>query len=289
MGRKTDPEIAPRWFVVWLPFLFLSGFFFFEESGDVTGAALARAGVAAKVTGSPAEAFGRLLDMGPDHRAALTTRRMLASVLPKDVARDVVVERFQHWTGRTPASYQLGTAGAPAFPLLAALLDHEKERVRQQAAFALGDVGLQAAAAAPALEKLARRSPPDASSRAASSALGDVAPLGLSGWLLKIWYETPLAPAIGLLLAALAALVVQPRYFAMRTPEDLRRIVPPAWVAPVAAACAAALLAFGLTDLLGARFTVEADVWAIFAGVWSADAAWFSLGLRRRAGAPSPG
>ena len=283
MATKKGREFIAPWFVIWLPVVVIAGFIFVEEADDVGGAVLARAGVARKAAGAPAEAFGKLLDMGSDHRATLATRTMLASVLPRDVARDVAAERFQHWTSRTPASYQLGMAGAPAVPLLAGLLDHEKERVRQQAAQALGDVGLAASAAAPALERLAKLSPPDSSSHAARNALGDVAPYGLSGWAWKIWYETPLAPALVLLFGVLAAVVFYPRGLRRQSPEDLLSISPPSWVAPATAAAAAVFLAFALTDLLGERFTVEADVWALAAGGWSSCAAGVSMWIRRQA------
>ena len=288
MATKRGREFIAPWFVIWLPVVIIAGFIFVEEADDVGGAVLARAGVARKVAGAPAEAFGKLLDMGADHRATLTTRTMLASVLPRDVARDVASERFQHWTSRTPASYQLGMAGAPAVPLLAGLLDHGKERVRQQAAQALGDVGLAASAAAPALERLAKLSPPDSSSHAARNALGDVAPYGLSGWAWKIWYETPLAPALVLLFGVLAAAVFYPRGLRRQSPEDLLGLSPPAWVPPAAAVAAAVFLAFALTDLLGERFTVEADVWALAAGVWASCVAGVSTWIRRRAGLRPP-
>ncbi len=192
------------WFLVWAPYLALLLLFAIDEGAGLAPL-WARLGPGPNFPGTPAEALGRLLDQGPDFRAARGVQRMLASVLPVDAARDVVVERFQHWTGRTPASYSLGLAGAPAVPLLVPLLEHDKERVRQQAALALGDIGLAAAPAVPILGRLARRSPPDASSRAAMNALGDVAPSGVVGWFWKVWYEVPLLAVILIVLVPLVA------------------------------------------------------------------------------------
>lgn len=280
----------PPWWLFWVPFLVVAVFVGLDEGPDLLNAALARMGVAVSVPGAPQEAFGRLLDKGPDHRAAVAVRRVIASGLPKDVALKVIVERFQQWTSRTPASYQLGTVGAPAVPLLTDLLDHDKERVRQQAALALGDVGLSAKAALPALERLSRRSPADGSTRAAWNALGDVAPGGVRGWLWKFWYEVPFLPLAVILLAPLVIGIVYPRLLGRRERDsDPSASAPPAWFPAAAGLAAAAFLAFALVDLGGERFTVETDVWALAIGVWCAGACALSLWLRRRAAAvPAP-
>jgi hypothetical protein len=272
------------WVLFWLPYFALLVLFVIDD-GSGLSPAWGRFGSPPKIAGKPAEAFGRLLDQGPDPRAARGIRQMLASVLPPDPARDVVVERFQHWTSRTPASYALGLAGAAAVPLLAPLLDHEKERVREQAALALGDVGLAAAPAVPALARLARRSPPDASSRAAMNALGDVAPSGLPGWFWKIWYEVPLLAVILLVLSPVLAARIcgnLARSLAEK-PETPIPAPPPAAALVLAGAAAVLLLAIGLTDLLGTRLTIESDVWSLALGVWCAGALLVGMWLRRRA------
>jgi hypothetical protein len=167
----TDLDAFPK-MRFWIPYLALLILFGIDEGTGISSA-WSRLGSGPSIHGKPAEVFGTLLDKGLDHSAARAVRRMLASSLPQDVARDVAVERFQHWTTRTPASFQLGTVGAPVVPLLTGLLDHDKERVRQQAALALGDV----------------------------------APAGLRGWLWKLWYEVPLlALIIGPAVLAFAAL-----------------------------------------------------------------------------------
>ena len=206
-GRRENAFDAMQkkpWFLVWAPYLALLLLFAIDD-GERHRPALGAASARVRTSRDAGRGVGRLLDQGPDFRAARGVQRMLASVLPVDAARDVVVERFQHWTGRTPASYSLGLAGAPAVPLLVPLLDHDKERLRQQAALALGDIGLAAAPAVPILGRLARRSPPDASSRAAMNALGDVAPSGVVGWFWKVWYEVPLLAAGMIVLVPLVA------------------------------------------------------------------------------------
>ncbi len=271
------------WFLFWAPYFALLILFGID---DGTGIAplWARFGSGPRLSGTSAEAFGHLLDQGPDHRAARAVQRMLASVLPADAARDVVVERFQHWTGRTPASYQLGMVGAPAVPLLTSLLDHDKERVRQQAALALGDIGLAAAPAVPILARLARRSPPDGSSRAAMNALGDVDPSGLQGWFWKVWYEVPLLAVTLIVLVPLFGAGMCGNLAAARAKEpDTPVFVPPAPLFLVAGVLAVALLALGFVDLLGARFTVEADVWALALGLWFVGAVAVGAWVRRQA------
>ncbi|MDL2717382.1 MAG: HEAT repeat domain-containing protein [Acidobacteriota bacterium] len=272
-----------------MPFLVVGLFVGIDEGPDFVRAALARMGSAASVSGEPRVAFGRLLDKGSDPRAAVAVRRFLDSDLPKDAVRGVVVERFQKWTSRTPASYQLGMVGARAVPLLTDLLEHDKERVRQQAALALGDIGLAAVPALPALEKLAGRSPPDLSSRAATNALGDVAPAGVRGWLWKFWYEIPFLPLFVIVLAPLVIGVLYPRLLAQRDPrENPLDLVPPAWFPVSVGFFAAIFFAFALFDLCGERFTVEADVWALALGAWCAGACSFSIWLGRRAAGRKP-
>lgn len=286
-GRENafDAMQKKPWFLVWAPYLALLLLFAVDE-GNGIGPLWARFGSGRSFSGTPAEAFGRLLDQGPDFRAARGVQRMLASVLPVDAARDVVVERFQHWTGRTPASYSLGLAGAPAVPLLVPLLEHDKERVRQQAALALGDIGLASAPAVPILGRLARRSPPDTSSRAAMNALGDVAPSGVVGWFWKVWYEVPLLAVILIVLVPLFGAGMCGNLAAARAKKPETPVfVPPAPFFLVAGVLAVALLALGSVDLLGARFTVEADVWALALGFWSAGAVAVGAWIRRRAAA----
>ena len=285
-GRRENAFDAMQkkpWFLVWAPYLALLLLFAIDEGAGLAPL-WARLGSGPNFSGTPAEALGRLLDQGPDFRAARGVQRMLASVLPADAARDVVVERFQHWTGRTPASYSLGLAGAPAVPLLVPLLEHDKERVRQQAALALGDIGLAAAPAVPILGRLARRSPPDASSRAAMNALGDVAPSGVVGWFWKVWYEVPLLAAGVIVLVPLAAGVVCPRIAGRLVREGGGSPTPPGWIAPTAALSAAAFVALGVVDLLGERFTIETDVWLVALGTWCAGAALLAVWLRWRKG-----
>jgi hypothetical protein len=285
-GKGRDRR--PPWWLLWVPYLVLAVPLGVEEVPDLLNAALARMGVAVSAKGTPTEALGRLLDKGPDHRAALAVRRMIAAGLPKDVALGVIVERFQHWTSRTPASHLLGMVGAPVVPWLGELLDHDKERVRQQAALALGDIGLAAKAALPALERLAQHAPPDGSSRAAWNALGDVAPGGVRGWSWKLWYEIPLLPFAAILLAPFVIGVFYPRLLGSEGEASVTlSLVPPAWFPAAAGAVAVASLAFALVDLGGARFTVEADVWALAVGVWCAGACLFSLWLRGKQ-APTP-
>ncbi len=272
------------WFLFWAPYFALLLLFGIDEGAGIAPL-WARFGSGPRLSGTPAEALGHLLDQGPDCRAAHQVQKVLASVLPLDAARDVVVERFQHWTGRTPASYSLGMAGAVAVPLLTPLLDHDKERVRQQAALALGDVGLAAAPAVPILARLARRSPPDTSSHAAMNALGDVAPSGVVGWFWKVWYEVPLLAAILIVLVPLFGAGMCGNFAATRAKEpDTPVFAPPAPLfLLLAGVLAIALFALGFVDLLGARFTVEADVWAIALGLWCAGAALLAAWLRRRA------
>jgi hypothetical protein len=274
----------------WIPFLVVGTLISLDEGPEFLDAVRARMGAAVSVPGVPAEALGRLLDKGSDYRAAVAVRKMIVAGLPKDVALKVIVERFQKWTGRTPASHLLGLVGAPAVPWLTELLDHDKERVRQQTTLALGDIGLSAKAALPALEKLSRRTPPDGSTRAAMTALSDVSPEGVSGWLWKFWYEVPLLPSIVILLAPFVIGVVYPRLLGSRENfSDFSSVFsPPAWFPVATAFVAAVFLAFALADLGGERFTIEADVWASAIGVWSAGACFLSIWLRRRTATAPP-
>ena len=275
------------WFLFWAPYLALLILFGIDD-GEGIGPTWARP-LALPAGKSPAEAFGWLLDHGPDHKAALAARRMLASGLSEVAARDVAVERFQHWTKRTPASYLLGIVGAPAVPLLTELVDHDKERVRQQAALALGDVGLAAAPAVPALAHLARRSPPDSSSRAAMNAFGDVQPAGVGGWFWKIWYEVPLLAVAMIVLVPLVGGGICLRLLAVRARDGDPPIpAPPGWVPLSAAVVAVFFIARGTLDLRGERFAVEADVWLIALGVWATGACFLALRLRRRASLAPP-
>ena len=270
--------------VLWAPFLAGFALVGFDEVPDQMNAVLARTGVGVSVPGTPPEAFARLLDKGPDYRAALSARRLLESRLSRDAATAVVVEKFHHWTGRTPASRMLGLAGPAVVPMLTRLLAHDEERVRQQAALALGDIGLAAASAAPELLTLARRTPPDTSSRAAWGALGDVAPGGVGGWLAKIWYETPLLPVVIIVLVPFLVGAFYPRFLKDQEPATRAAVAPPPWLAPAAGALAVPCLAFALLDLAGARFTVEADVWALAAAVFWLGVSALARWLRRRAG-----
>ena len=283
VARESDRQLP--WWLLWVPFLVIALFIALDEGADLMNVALARLGVGVTVPGEPPEALGRLLDKGPNHRAAVAVRKMIASGFSKDVAFAVIVERFQHFQGRTPASYLLGTVGAPAVSWLTDLLDHDKERVRQQAALALGDIGLSAHAALPALERLSQRTPADESSRAAWNALGDVAPTGVRGWASKFWYEVPFLPFAAILLAPFVIGVVYPRLLTLPargvTDWDPSAFVPPAWFPVAAALVAAVFLAFALLDMLGERFSFEADVWALAIGAWCSGALFLSLWLRR--------
>ncbi len=277
--RRPQPAEDRPWFVVWTPYLALLMLLGLAEAWGGTGNATPRKG------GAPlsAEALGRFLDEGPSGKAAAAFRQAIGST-PETVVREVVVERFQHWTGRTPASYMLGLVGAPAVPLLTGLLDHEVERVRQQAAFALGDIGMAAAPAVTALEKLARRSPPDASSRAAMNSLGDVAPSGFAGWFWKVWYEVPFAAVVLIVLVPLVAGIACPRSARNRPAgEDPWRLVPPLWASAIAAVVALWFLVPALRELLGAHADVEGDLWQIAMGVWCVGGIALAANLRRRA------
>jgi hypothetical protein len=161
--------------------------------------------------------------------------------------------------------------------------------VRQQAALALGDIGLSAQAALPALERHSRRVLPDVSSRAAWSALGDVAPSGVRGWLWKFWCEVPFFPLVAILLALFVTGIVYPRLLSIRGRDwDPSAFAPPAWFPAASGLVAAVFLAFALVDILGERFTIEADVWALAIGAWCGGACSFSLSLRRRAASAPP-
>ena len=277
---ETDSDAFQR-MRFWTPYLALLILFGIDEGTGISSA-WARLGSGPSISGKPAEVFGHLLDQGPDHRAARAVRRLLGAGLSPDVAHDVAVERFQHWTKRTPASYQLGTVGAPAVPLLIRLLGHDKERVRQQAALSLGDIGLAAEPAIPALETVAHRTPFDSSSHAARNALGDVAPEGLKGWLWKLWYEIPLLALIMIVLELLELGLLYPKFFRRKETAGDPVAVPPAGVALGAGLLGIAMLAFGAVDLLGERFTVEADVWLLALGIWFTGASLLTIRLRRR-------
>ena len=89
MARKAPGNGAnrgPAWQpLVWAPFLVAIALLFFDE-GEIFDAINARLGRGVAVAGAPAQALGTLLDMGPDHRAALTVRRMIASGLTEQTA-----------------------------------------------------------------------------------------------------------------------------------------------------------------------------------------------------------
>ncbi len=277
-ARRPQSVEARPWFAVWTPYFALLMLLGLAEGAVIGKTAPGKGGAPLS-----ADALGKFLDEGPSGKAAAAFRQAMAST-PETVVREVVVERFQHWTGRTPASYMLGLVGAPAVPLLASLLEHDTERVRQQAALALGDIGMAAAPAVPALVKLARRSPPDASSHAAMNALGDVAPSGFAGWFWKVWYEVPFAAVALIVLAPLVAGIACPRIARNRPAgEDPWRLVPPLWASAIAAVVALWFLVPALRELLGAHADVDGDLWQVAIGVWCAGGIALAAILRRRA------
>ena len=194
----------------------------------------------------------------------------------------MIVEKFQHWTGRTPASYLLRTMGAPAVPWLVPLLDHDKERVRQQAALALAEIGLRATPARSALERLAKRTPQDKSTRAASSALGDVAPAGVRGWLMKAWYELPFVAVFLILVAPFLFGVFYPRRLANEEPASRALLAPGPGFPPSTGLRGWRALGSHSRTFFGELFTVDADVWALAAGVYCLGACGLWIWLRGR-------
>lgn len=161
--------------------------------------------------------------------------------------------------------------GAAGVPWLVELTRDERVSVRRDAARALGDIGLAASSAVPALEELAAR-PFDDSVAAAYDALAVIRPKGPRQWLAKIWYEISLEPAI-LFLFALALLVLALLRLHGRRPLPLATLLDGGWrrATPfpfLVLQCTAGTvcLCFAAADLAGERWTLHADTWALFVG-----------------------
>ncbi len=285
-GDEADASAETKsrlpWFAPWVITAFILPVVARPDYGDLADAVLARAGLAKALHGEdPAKRLDDALQGTPSRRAALAVRRLIASGMTLDAARPVLAESLRSISSsQGVASQDLGMAGSAAVPWLAAMLESGSARVRQDAAAALGDIGPAAGSAIPALTSLAARTPPDASTIAAASALTSIRRTGVA----RLWHEVPFQAVFFLGLAVLflayALLKLSQPGTAILARLRIRQDTPARFLALVALA-AAACLAFSSSDLLGAQWTLPADAWALCLGTALLAAALHDLANRR--------